>query len=138
MDPLSFTASLLAVLATTQASVKGLRKLNNYRNAPQEIVDLISELENLEALLKDVQTFVELHWHALHSKPLFDCIQRAALKIHDIDRLLVSKPFNISNVNKAKQALLVWVRYESNFIALRDDLRIIKVDMLTRLTLASA
>jgi len=137
MDPLSLTASLVAVLTAAQLGVNGLRKLNNYRNAPQEM-DLISELESLEALFKDVQAFAELHWHALLRGSLFECLQRAALKIHNIHQLLTSKPFNIPRLNKASQALLVWARYKPRFIALRDDLRVIKADLVLRLSLASA
>ena len=52
MDPLSITASLLALIGAAKAGIIGLRKLSSYRNAPRELADLLSELESFEELFK--------------------------------------------------------------------------------------
>ncbi|KAK4694098.1 hypothetical protein P7C71_g3424, partial [Lecanoromycetidae sp. Uapishka_2] len=60
MDPLSLTASLLAVIAAAQGGIAGLRKLSNYRKAPSEIEELTSELDRLHAVLNEVRSFAQL------------------------------------------------------------------------------
>ena len=138
MDPLSFTASLLAVLAAARVGVKGLRRLNDYRKAPQELADLVSELESLESLLTDVQSLAELHRHVSHSRSLFESVQHAGSKIANIHQLLNSRPLKLPSLNKASQVLLMWARYKPKLITLREDLRVIKADIVARLSLVSA
>ena len=137
MDPLSFTASLLTVIAAAQAAAKGIQKLNSYRKAPKELEALASELESIQAFLKDIVSFVELNPHALYSQSLFDCVQRASSKFAEINKLLASTPFNLSKLNNARQAQLLWALHRQRLITLRDDIRIIKTDLAVRLDLAS-
>lgn len=54
MDPLSATASILAVLGALAASAKGLRKLLALRKSPKELSDLIHEVTALRSLLRIV------------------------------------------------------------------------------------
>lgn len=54
MDPLSATASVLAVLGALAASAKGLRKLLALRKSPKELSDLLHEITALRSLLKIV------------------------------------------------------------------------------------
>ena len=137
MDPISFTASLLTVIAAAQAATKGIQKLNSYRKAPKELEALVSELESVKALLKDIVSFVELNPHALYSQSLFDCVQRALSKFTEINKLLASTPFSASKLNNARQAQLAWALHKQRLITLRDDIRIIKTDLAVRLDLAS-
>ncbi len=75
MDPLSFTASLLTVIGAAQVGVKGIQKLNNYRNAPQELGTLATELKGVQSLLEDIKSFIELNPQALYSESLHECVQ---------------------------------------------------------------
>lgn len=137
MDPLSFTTSLLTVVAAAQAAVKGIQKLNNYRKAPKELEALASESESIQAFLKDIVSFVELNAHTLYSQSLFDCVQRASSKFAESNKLLASTPFNLSKLNNTRQAQLLWALNRQRLVTLRNDIRIIKTDLAARSDLAS-
>ena len=44
------TASLLAVIGAAKAGTIAVRKLSSYRKAPQELEDLLSELERFQEI----------------------------------------------------------------------------------------
>ncbi|KAI1184587.1 hypothetical protein F5B17DRAFT_411280 [Nemania serpens] len=51
MDPLSITASIIAVITATRQTAKGLRSLYQLRHAPQEVLELLNEINELQTLL---------------------------------------------------------------------------------------
>ncbi|KAI0410478.1 ankyrin repeat-containing domain protein [Xylaria grammica] len=55
MDPLSLTASIIAVITAAGQISKGLRSLYELRHAPQEVLALANEVNELQALLYLVQ-----------------------------------------------------------------------------------
>lgn len=54
MDPLSITASIVALLQATTAVGKGLQFLHSLSHIPDEFCDLINELATLQAVLGQV------------------------------------------------------------------------------------
>lgn len=138
MDPLSLTASLLAVIGAAKVGANGVRKLNRYRKAPSEIDDLASELEGIQALLTDIETFTKSYPHALYNESLHECVRRAAPKIVAINDLLASMPFNLSRLSDDNHARALWVRYKPTLIAFRDDLQVIRMDLAVRIGLVKA
>ncbi|KAI0188936.1 ankyrin repeat-containing domain protein, partial [Xylaria flabelliformis] len=55
MDPLSITASIIAVITAVGQVTKGLRTLNELRHAPQEVLALADEVNEFQALTYLVQ-----------------------------------------------------------------------------------
>ncbi|GAW18675.1 hypothetical protein ANO14919_081560 [Xylariales sp. No.14919] len=55
MDPLSLTASIIAVITAAGQISKGLRSLYELRHAPQEVLALANEVNELQALLYLIQ-----------------------------------------------------------------------------------
>lgn len=51
MDPLSFAASLIAVIGTAAETYKGLEKLRALRRAPDELLVIINEVCAKQILL---------------------------------------------------------------------------------------
>lgn len=138
MDPLSITASLLAVIGAAKAGANGVRKLNHYRKAPHEVADLLSELENFQKILTDVKFLIELYPDALFGEGLYECVQGSASKIAAINDLLASTPFNLSSLNDDSHARIVWVRYRQTLLALRNDPQILRMDLAVRIGLVRA
>ena len=58
MDPLSITASAIAVLQAVSGTGKGISKLMTLRNAPLELQALYNEIEALRSLLVIVQSSI--------------------------------------------------------------------------------
>ena len=138
MDPLSVTASLLAVIGAAKAGANGVRKLSHYRKAPREVADLLSELENFQKILTDVKFFTELYPDAMFGEGLYECVQRSASKIVAIKDLLASTPFNLSNLNNSNSARIVWVRHRQTLSALRSDLQVLRMGLTVRIGLVKA
>ena len=138
MDPLSLTASILTVIAAAQAGVEGLRKLNSFRKASQELEDLALELESIKSLLQDVEHFLELNPLLLQSGGLSQSVRCAASKIIKINKLLKSEPFALLKLSNAAQGRLVFVLYKDRLQSLRDDLRVVRQDLAVRLGLVAA
>lgn len=138
MDPLSFTASILTVIGVAGAGVKGIRKLNGYRNAPHELEELAAELEGVQALLQDMKSFVELNQRALYSESLHECVKRAATKILSVNTILDTTSLKLRGLSDANQARLIWIRYKHRLITLHDDLQVVRMDLAVRLGLVTA
>lgn len=138
MDPLSLTASILTVITAAQAGVEGLRKLNNFRKAPQELEDLALELESIDSLLQDVEHFLELDPLLLQSGGLAQSVRCAASQIIKINKLLESEPFALLKLSNAARGRLIFVRYKDRLQSLRDGLRVVRQDLAVRLGLVAA
>ena len=138
MDPLSLTASLLAVIGAAKAGASGLRKLSSYRKAPSELADLLSELERFQQILSDIKSFLELYPNAVFGEGLYECVLGSASKVQVINNLVTSDPFKLSRLGDGKNVRVVWVRYKQTLLSLRDDLRVSRMDLGVRLGLVKA
>ena len=135
MDPLSITASLLAVIGAAKAGASGLRKLSSFRKAPSELADLLSELERFQQILSDLQSFLALYPDAMFNEGLYECVLGSASKVQVINNLVNSDPFNLSRLGNGKNVRVVWVRHKQILLSLRDDLRVSNMDLVVRLGL---
>ena len=55
MEPLSFTASLIAVIGATDVVLNGIKKLKSLSGALKTIDTLVGDVEALRALLKEIE-----------------------------------------------------------------------------------
>lgn len=138
MEPLSITASLLAVIGAAKAGANGVRMLSSYRKAPRELADLLSELQISQEILADVKLFIELYPDAVFRKGLHECVQGCAAKIAAINHLVASNPFKLSKLGNDNHARIVWVRYKQTLLSLRDDLQVSRMDLAVRIGLVKA
>lgn len=126
MDPLSFTASLFAVIGGARAGAKGLQKLAAYRHAPQEIGALITELERFELLLHQTVTLIEnIDDVTLKARGqiLVQEVEKASEKIKDINRLLSAPHALISRLNDRRQAKAIWMQNKGKIRTMLGDLK---------------
>ncbi|KAI4280926.1 MAG: hypothetical protein L6R38_004061 [Xanthoria sp. 2 TBL-2021] len=88
MDPLSLTASIIAVLGLTKSCCKGLEKLNEGRKAPEEIGELLGELAGFQALLEEIKDFVEPKKDLRCGHQLKELVGRGSEFINEINILI--------------------------------------------------
>lgn len=138
MDPLSITASLLALIGAAKAGIIGLRKLSSYRKAPRELADLLSELETFDKILTDIKAFSDLYPNATISEGLIERVQFSASKIAAINDLVASNPFKLAKLSDENHARVVWIRYKQTFLGLREDLQVLRMDLSVRIGLIKA
>jgi len=126
MDPLSFTASLFAIIGGAQAGAKALKKLTTYRHAPQEIGALVAELERFELLLQQTVTLVEdIDDTTLKARGqiLAQEVEKASEKIEDINRLLSAPHALISRFNDGERAKAIWMQNKRKIRTILGDLK---------------
>ena len=56
-DPLSITASIIAVIGAAESIGKAFTQIRNIRNAPSEVLALINEVSDLRIILGDVERY---------------------------------------------------------------------------------
>ena len=57
-DPLSITASIIAVVGAAEGVTKTLAKIKSIRNTPNELLALINEVSDIKVILSDVQNYI--------------------------------------------------------------------------------
>ena len=92
MDPLSITASCIAVLGALTTSGKGLSKLIALRHSPDELQDLSNEVEGLRLLLTQVQlSLLSIHGSQVHrdnEEILSRMLERMRKPVEDLQTLV--------------------------------------------------
>ena len=139
MDPLSICASILAIVAAANSTLKTLRKFREVWKAPKVTEDLIAEIEQVQAVLGRLSSFVESSRGLLYTEDLLRHTKRSESVITRINLLLVSSSvFSFSKTSDTNQARLAWLRHKSDVRALLDNLRLIRFDLVLCLGLITA
>ena len=141
MDPLSLTASIIAVLGAARTGAKALQRLNRARKAPREIGELLGEVTNFEILLERVQEIVGQR-EDLPCGPQLQClVERGGEIVGETNSLTTaSSPHHLhflklSDHNRARVALL---RNGSRLKSLRENLQVVSLDLAAALSLLTA
>ena len=124
MDPLSLTASLLAIIAAARLSIK---QINEYRKAPKIIEDLSNELDCIAGLLLQVQKLIDCNGQSTHSDTLSAPLERANAKIDGLSQLISTYPSPRHIV--ISKNLSLWILKKNELLSLRGDLRAIRDDL---------
>lgn len=138
MDPLSFTASLLAVIQAARIGIKGVRKLDACRKAPKELDRFRTELESLEALLEGVRTFINQNPSMIYCDILSTLVNLASERVQSVNQILSSPALRFSRLSEENRARLTWIRYKHRLNVLAEDIKSIKAELGLRLGLVTA
>ena len=130
MDPISFTASLLAILggatAGAKAGAKTLEKISAYRHAPEEISALSAELGRFADLLEQTENFartVDEKSLRTHGQALKQEVERAKKRIDDIGPLLSDASTFIARLNDERQAKALWMKNKKKIRVIHKDIK---------------
>ena len=119
MDPLSLTASLIAVVGTVKQVKKGLRQLKGLHSAPRELDDLLDENFQFETILTAID---KTPWKSNGIGPeLQTVLAKAHTKLTDFDALIQYTLTEAGTSSKVDR--LQWVRRRQEVEALRHDLK---------------
>ena len=138
MDPVSLCASILAIITAAQSGVQGLRKIKQCWKAPQEIEDLVIEIESLQSILSDVVAFVERTKSILYSESLSQPTLHASSILDSIVTLITSPAFRVAHLSNANHARLIWLRHRGAIKGLLEDLKVVRLDLSLKLGLVVA
>jgi len=136
MDPLSFTASLIAIITLTGTVTTSLNELRTVlKDAPDDLLTLLDEIKDFQAVLSGLRdigpgsppdAFLELS--TLPS--------RATNKLLELEKILHHKilPYVPAPCEKPEVPKLRWLRVRGRIGAIREDLRDLRLQLVTALT----
>ena len=92
-DPLSITASIIAVVGAAEGVGKTIKKIRNFREAPNELLFLINEISDLRIVLGDIkgnliQNASSIHLQEEQSEHLSTLLNRAKEQLLQLDELV--------------------------------------------------
>jgi hypothetical protein len=137
MDPLSVTASLLAILGAVTVT---LETISSIHSAPKELHALLKELSSIQTVFCNVKGIFDSRLAGDikargHTHLLLELSERAQIKLNEIDGLM--KTAGLSSINGdedisklPKLAQLGWLKVKKRIKALREELREIRLQFI--------
>lgn len=140
MDPLSVTTSVLTLIAACNALASTISKLHHLRHAPRELEQLEAEISALHSCTDALN--ILLRTHSDNRSAMFDYlplgrfVKDARQKIEQTQGFLESSVLDLSSSSKIRKS--VWLKWQSEFTRLRQDLRDVRSQLGTCICLFNA
>ena len=135
MDPLSITASCIAVAGAGGAAIKGLKKLRDLRKIPDSILSVMNEIADLTLVLQGIQINIQLRQNSATlpqatistMNQLLDRARDTLLKLDQVINIrLLRSPNTNGEVTFSHSA---WILEENRVRQLQLSLRITRLDI---------
>lgn len=150
MDPLSITASIIAVIgAAGRASEGALFIIRVWKAAPDEILAIVNELSDIQLVLRSANDTLNLTSSADKipflgeecSSGLVRMLNRAQEALQELAELLYDKLLRVENVGEEIQVKFLrlrWVKERQNVRQLQTELRSLRANISALLSAISA
>ena len=135
VDPLSVVASALGILTAVRGTLKGAGKVTDYRKAPREIESLTSEVDSLHGFLQATHACLSTNPSVTYSENLIASVQSILRTIKSMHGTS-SSASSLQSLVTSDKSRLSWFFEKQKLIALRDDLRAKKLDLVLQLSLS--
>ena len=138
MDPLSITASCIAVAGAGGTAVKGLKKLRDFTKVPDVLLSIINEVADLTLVVQDIRLSFQLHQRSANISQasisiitqLLDRAEATLLKLDQIiNYRLLQTPKPNGEVTFSRSA---WIFEEHRIQRLQARLRTTRLDIAAR------
>lgn len=141
MDPLSFTASLIAVVGALATAFQSAQRLVSLKNAPMELIALLNEVTALRSLLRVITRSVDGLQDLREINEAFEDIQALLRPVKDhvqqLDNLTqyqLKRNEEYDRDGRPKVARLAWLRRGPDLSRLRQDIRDTRGNLQTAMT----
>ena len=141
MDPLSVTASILAVLGAGGEIGKACKKIIDLRDAPDALIALNNEVTDLHILVRDVDNVLRLHSRISETDAppsVTSALERVKATLLRLESLIAYELTTPSGNNGPRLDRSVWLRAESKVQKLKDDIRADRVALASALSLLTS
>ena len=143
-DPLSITASVIAVVGAAEGVSKTIAKVKSIQNASNEALALINEVSDLRIILYDVESYVSQNARWSHSPPeqldhMTTLLTRAKDQLLQLDKLIqyqLVKPE--STDQKIKVSRREWARAKDVIKNFRRSLRDIRLNIVAQMVVLNS
>ena len=140
MDPLSIATAVLTCMSATNTLISTVKKLHNLRRAPKEIEELENEISALRSTSESMNAILQMPSgsknQVLQHVPVTTSIDAARKKIDGIQRFLETTL--LAEDSSAKIQKSAWLKWQSEFNRLRQELRDSRIELGTCMNLFSA
>jgi len=147
MDPLSATASAIAIAQAISAIAIGVQTLKSVRNAPAEFEALVADLTTLEAILK--LTHDGLQALQTPGSPIsaiaFSAVQtlhqelcQVAKALQDLTASLTAESKGLNKMGQHRVGRIKWLREKDSITNLRDRAQRLHLELSTCFVAISA
>ncbi|KAI0457534.1 ankyrin repeat-containing domain protein [Xylaria acuta] len=135
MDPLSITASVIAVIGALRAVTKGYKCITVLGKASQEFIDLVDEIESVYAyvgMLHSVLGSNTQAFAAVDLTPLGASLSRLDYTIQRLQSALTQVEADSKTSGERRISKTKWQIYKSKVIQLRDEVHARKQDLVDK------
>lgn len=139
-DPLSIATGILTFMGACNALASTIEKLHHLRKAPQELEELENEIFALQASIDSIKRLVQMHSgsrnEAIGQISIGAYVENARKKIQQIQRSLEESLVDLSSSNRIRAK--AWLKWQSEYNRLRQELRDIRLEIGTCISLFNA
>lgn len=142
MDPLSVTASILAVIGTAGVVGKGLTKIVALRHAPDILLGLKNEVADLYCVVQGVDHLIRQHTETARAIPIANlcrALEKASMTLFGLEDIIENDLSTVrARDGEIKLDRYAWLRSASKVQKMRDQIRADRVDLAAALSLLSS
>ena len=131
MDPLSLTASLLAILGAGGVVAKGLDKIRGLKNTPNILLQLNNEVTDLHLLLRGVDELYHEHVDSTKTSQreiIYNTLIRAKEALLELEQL-ISYRWTKETDRGTEIDRTVWIRAQTKVKEMKDKIRGVRNDL---------
>ncbi len=139
-DPLTIATGIITIVGACNALVSTIKKFHDLRKAPKELEELENEISALQSHTDSISQLVKPHGDTrdkiIGKLSLETHIESARKKIQEIHRFLEKSLLDASSSIKIRKS--AWLKWQSEFNKLRQELRDLRLEIGTCINLFSA
>ena len=138
MDPLSITASCIAVTGAGGAAVRGLKKLRDLTKLPDALLSVVNEIADLKLVVQDIRSSFRLHQDSSNisqaSVAVIDqLLDRAQTTLLELDQVINYRLLLVpSKKGETTFSRTAWILEEQRVLRLQSSLRATRMDLAAR------
>ena len=139
-DPLSITASIIAIITAAEGVSKALVKIRNYQIIPNEFFALVNEVSDLKVVMIDIDTYLKTILDKSsplktlqHMKTLLIRGKEELLELDQLIRYQLIKPE--TTLPNAKVSRHRWIKAKKVIERYRRSLRDIRLNMIAQISM---
>lgn len=140
MDPLSIATGVITFVGACNALASTIKKLHHLRKAPKELEDLEDEITALRSSTESIGYLVQAqcnnHNMLVGQTSIGTFVDNARKKIQETQQVLENSISDALSGRKIRPS--AWLRWESEFARLRQELRDIRSEIGTCISLFNA
>ena len=137
MDPLSVTASVIAIVGAASTVSLSIKKLLSLRGASHAVLALNNEVSDLQVVLQAISTLLQKYSTSIQPEigsSIRDASNDAAKCLQDLDALIDLKSMSIGKVpGKPIFNRTAWIRQHGRIQRVQENLRGLRAKLMTAL-----